>query len=133
MRRLAAIAGLVTLAVLAMATPVTLARFTAGPATGAAFSTGSIAPPTGVAASLGGSMVTLTWTPSTSSVVTGYDVMRSSTSGSGYSTIATVTPRTAVSTTNSPGNGTFYYVLRSVFQSWRSSASNEASVSLGAI
>ena len=133
MRRLAALSGAVMLAVLATATPVTLARFTDSPAAGGSFATGSIAPPTGLGASLGGTSVTLTWTPTTSSIVTGYDVLRSAVSGSGYTTVASVTPRTASTTTDGPGNGTWYYVLRSTFQSWRSAVSSEASVSLGPV
>jgi hypothetical protein len=115
------------------AAPVTLARFTASPASAASFATGSILPPTNLSASVSGGTVTLTWTPTTSGVVTGYAVRRSTTSGSGYTTIATVTPRSATTTTDSPGTGTFYYVLRSVFQNWDSVASSEASASVGSI
>ena len=131
MRRLGGAIGVLALAFLVVATPVTLARFTSGPVTSGSFSTGSIAPPTGLTASIGGTTVTLGWTPSTSTIVSGYDVLRSSTSGSGYSTVASVTPRTASTTTDAPGNGTWFYVLRSTYQSWRSVTSNEASVSLG--
>ena len=131
MRRFAALVGAVTLALVATAAPVTLARLTSGPTSTGSFGTGSIAPPTGLGASVGGTTVTLTWTPSTSSIVTGYDVLRSTTSGSGYSVVSSVTPRTATTTTNAPGTGTFSYVLQSVFQSWRSAPSNEASASLG--
>ena len=130
MRRLAVSAGVVAL-VLVTAAPVSLARFTAAPATTGTLATGSIAPPTGLSASVAGPTVTLAWTPSVSTVVTGYDVLRSATSGSGYSVVSSVTPRTATSTTNSPGNGTFYYVLRSTFQSWTSGVSNEATASTG--
>ena len=130
MRRLATAAGVFVL-VLATAAPVSLARFTDSPATTADLTTGSIAPPTALSGVVAGSTVTLAWTPSGSSVVTGYDVLRSTSSGSGYSVVATVTPRTATSTTDNPGNGTFYYVLRSTFQSWSSAASNEASAVVG--
>ena len=115
------------------AAPVTLARFTRSPTSAGGFGTGTILPPTGLAASVSGTVVTLTWTPTTSTVVTGYAVRRSTTSGSGYTTIATVTPRSATTTTDSPGTGTFYYVLRSQFQNWDSVASNEASAAVGSV
>jgi hypothetical protein len=115
------------------AAPTTLARFTRAKTSVATLGTGEILPPTGLSASVSGNVVTLTWTPTTSTVVTGYTVRRSTTSGSGYTTIATVTPRSATTTTDSPGTGTFYYVLRSVFQNWDSVASNEASAAVGSI
>jgi len=115
------------------AAPTTLARFTKAPGSNGSFATGSILPPTGLSASVGGTVVTLSWTPTASTVVTGYTVRRSTTSGSGYTTIGTVTPRSATTTTDSPGAGTFYYVLRSVFQNWDSVASNEASAAVGSI
>ncbi len=134
MRRPALSAGVVALVALLMvatAAPVSLARLTDSPATTGDLATGSIAPPTGLAASVAGSTVTLSWTPTASTVVTGYDLLRSTTSGSGYSVVATVAPRTASSTTDSPGNGSFYYVMRSRLQSWTSAASNEAGAAVG--
>ncbi|MFL5775358.1 MAG: hypothetical protein ACJ76W_03700 [Chloroflexota bacterium] len=92
--------------------------------------TDTLAPPTGLAAS-GTVTATLSWTPSNDAYAAGYEVRRSATSGSGYSLVSTVTPGSATSTTDSPGAGTFYYVLRSYFQNWRSVDSNEASVTLG--
>ena len=59
MRRLGGAIGVLALAFLVVATPVTLARFTSGPVTSGSFSTGSIAPPTGLTASIGGTTVTL--------------------------------------------------------------------------
>jgi hypothetical protein len=138
MRRVALVpAVLVPAAVIAAlvvgAAPMTLARFTDAGEAAATFSTGSILPPTSVATSVSGGVVTLTWTPTTSSAATGYDVLRSSTSGSGYSVVGTVTPRTATTTTNSPGGGTWYYVLQSSLENWRSSNSNQALASIGTL
>jgi len=131
MRRLAVITALVVVTAAVVVAPATLAGFTApGTATGS-WTTGTIAPPTGLGATRSGTTVTLGWTPTISTAATGYDVLRSTTSGSGYTVIATVTPRTAASTTNAPGNGTFSYVLQSVYQNWRSASSNEASISIG--
>ncbi len=45
--------------------------------------------------------------------------------------MSSVAPRTIVATTDSPGtSGTFYYVLRSTFQNWRSVNSNQASATV---
>ncbi len=134
MRRLPApIVAAIVLAVSLCAAPTALAQFTRTPASTGSFSTGTIQPPTGLSASVSGTTVTLTWTPTTSTVVTGYTVRRSTTSGSGYTTIGSVTPRSATTTTDSPGAGTFYYVLRSVFQNWDSDPSNEATAVVGSL
>ena len=131
MRRLSVVfVAIVVLAGSLTAAPTTLARFTRARASDATFSTGSIQPPTGLSASVSGGTVTLTWTPTTSTVVTGYTVRRSTTSGSGYSAIGSVTPRGATTFTDTPGNGTFYYVLRSAFQNWDSVNSNEANATV---
>ena len=58
-------------------------------------------PPTGLGA-VAGATVTLTWTPTVDPTAAGYYVFRSTTSGSGYAQIATVTPKTAATTTNTP-------------------------------
>jgi hypothetical protein len=122
----------VLLAVAAAAAPTTLARLTGADASTLSVSTDTLAPPTGLAAS-GTVSAALSWTPTNDTYATGYQVLRSTTSGSGYAFIGTVTPRTATATTDSPGNGTFYYVLRSYFQNWDSVDRNEASVSLGIV
>ncbi len=131
MRRLAAVGGALALGVLVTAAPVSLARFSASTTTGGVVTTDTIAPPTGLGASAAAGVVTLTWTPTVSTFATGYDVLRSTTSGSGFSVVSSVTPRTAVTTTNSPGTGTFYYVLQSAYQGWRSASSNQASATAG--
>jgi hypothetical protein len=134
MRRLAVLAALAGLAVLGSGTAASpsLARLTDTETSTGSFGSGILQPPTSLAAAANGSgVVTLTWTPTTSTQATGYDVLRSTTSGSGYGVVSSVTPRTATTTTNTPGNGTFYYVLRSTVQSWTSALSNEASVSVG--
>jgi len=131
MRRLPVIAGLVVVLLTSVATPVSLARFTRSKDATGDFGTATLAPPTSLAASVAGTVVTLTWTPSTSASASGYDVLRSATSGSGYGSIGSVTPVGATTTNDSPGTGTFFYVLRTVLQNWRSANSNEASASLG--
>lgn len=130
MRRAVVILGALVLVATAVAAPVTLARFASDDDAEATFSTGSILPPTALAASVSGTTVTLTWTPTVSAGVEGYDVLRSATSGSGYVVVSSVTPRTASTTTNNPRAGTWYYVLRSSLSNWRSTASNQASATV---
>jgi hypothetical protein len=117
--------------VAAGAAPTSLAIFHRTRSTTADLATGSVLPPTGLAASVGGSTVTLTWTPTTSATATRYDVLRSGTSGSGYSVIGSVSPISVTTTTDGPGNGAWFYVLRSGLSSWTSALSNEAAAALG--
>lgn len=100
-----------------------------------AISTGTLAPPTGLAAT-GGTSVALTWTPGVTSGTSGYEVWRGTTSGGAYGLVSTVTPGSAASGADAPAtSGVYYYVLRSILQNWRSVNSNQASatVSLGAV
>lgn len=105
----------------------TLARYTRAASTTGSFVTGTLAPPTSLGAT-GGATVTQTWTPSAYAVAhpstTGYGVCRSATSGSGYALVKNVTPGTTVTTTDSPGAGTWYDMLRTTFQGWSSINSN---------
>jgi hypothetical protein len=110
---------------------LTLARFHDKAHLDGQFTTARIEPPTGLAGT-GGASATLTWTPSVTGWATGYDVLRSATSGSGYANVGTVTPISATSTTDSPAVGTWYYVLRATFHNWSSARSNEASVVIAA-
>jgi hypothetical protein len=130
-RRIAALwlaAGLVGAG--AATAPATQALFVDQGTSSLSFSTDTLGPPTGLAAT-GTISASLTWTPSSDTYTGGYEVLRSTTSGSGYGLVGTVTPGTASSTADSPGAGTFYYVLRSYFQNWRSVNSSEASITLG--
>ena len=64
--------------------------------------------PTGLAATAGNAQVALTWTAS--SGATGYNVKRSTTSGSGYATIGSPTGTSYTDTTAANGS-TYYYVV----------------------
>jgi hypothetical protein len=130
-RRFAALGlSLALIAIAAVAAPATLARLTDQDMATLSVSTDTLAPPTGLAAT-GPATTSLTWTASTDAYAAGYRVYRSITSGSGFALVSSVTPGTATSTTDAPGAGTYYYVLRSYFQNWLSVASNQASVTLG--
>jgi hypothetical protein len=93
------------------------------------FSTETLDPPTGVnATALLFLTVSVTWVATVDTRATGYQVLRSTTSGSGYTLVGTVTPRSATSFTDLPlVPGTYYYVVRSYFGSWTSVNSNEDS------
>jgi hypothetical protein len=112
--------------------PVSLARFADTDAATAAFGTRRLAAPTNLTATLGAN-VALGWTASSSGWASGYEVFRSTTSGSGYASVKGVTPVSATATTDSPTTGTWYYVLRTVYGTWSSAASNEASVTIGGV
>jgi len=108
---------------------------TAGPAS-ATYSTGTLAAPTGAAAARGActiltsSTVVVTWTQTTSTFADGYEILRSTTNGSGYASIGTVAGRTTTTFNDSTVAfvTTYYYVVRSKRNSWRSPNSNQASV-----
>ena len=93
------------------------------------FSTETLDPPTAVnATALLFLTVSVTWVATVDTRATGYQVLRSTTSGSGYTLVGTVTPRSATSFTDLPlVPGTYYYVVRSYFGSWTSVNSNEDS------
>lgn len=75
----------------------------------------------------------LTWIPTPDTYATGYQVWRSTTSGSGYVQVATLAGR---NTTTWTDNGTlstlttYYYVLRSTAPNWTSAYSNQVAVSI---
>jgi hypothetical protein len=115
---------------LASTTAVSLARLTDMAASTKAISTDTLDPPTTLAAT-GGATASLTWTATTDTYATGYDLQRATVSGGPYSVVAAIAPRTIVATTNAPGSsGIYYYVLRSVFQSWTSVNSNQVSATI---
>src|SRR5437867_2697610 len=104
----------------------TLATFGSLRTPTATFATDTLLPPTGLGA-VGGSTVALTWVQSASTYAAGYNVLRSITSGTGYVQIGTATPRSAVSYTDSPASGTYYYVLTTFDQNWRSAQTSQVS------
>ena len=121
-------------ALLALSTVTSLARLTDADTSTLAASTDTLDPPTALVAT-GGATASLTWTATTDAYASGYELERATVSGGPYAVVATITPRTTVAATDKPAsNGTYYYVLRSVFQNWRSVDSNQASavITLGA-
>jgi hypothetical protein len=108
-----------------------LARFTGANSVGSnTFNTSTMAAPTSLTAAVTNNSVALNWTATSTAYAAGTQILRSATSGSGYSQVAQVTPRTTTTYTDSPGAGTFYYVVRAYYQNWTSSTGNEASTAI---
>ncbi len=84
--------------------------------------------PTSVTASPGDKQVSLSWTASSGFSVTGYNVYRSTTSGSGYVQVnpSSVTGTTYTDPSLTDGT-TYYYVVTAISSQGESSYSNEAS------
>jgi hypothetical protein len=123
------LAGLISSALRWPAVPA-LARMTDGETVAVTFSTETLDPPTNLdgTATLG-LIVTLTWTATVDTRATGYQVLRSTTSGGPYTQIAAVTPRTTTTYIDVPiVPGTYHYVLRTYFGSWTSVNSNQKSI-----
>ncbi|HEX9823253.1 MAG TPA: fibronectin type III domain-containing protein, partial [Actinomycetota bacterium] len=92
-------------------------------------STDALDAPTGLIAS-GGSTASLSWTATPDTYASGYRIFRGTASGGPYTQIDQVTPRTNTTFVDSPGNGTYYYVVRAFYQSWESVNSNQASATV---
>jgi len=73
---------------------------------------------------------TLSWTATPDTYATDYGVYRSTTNGSGYARIATVTGRTTTTYTDATVSAltTYYYVVRSEAAVWTSVYSNQVTV-----
>lgn len=133
--KLGALALFVVAALLMAAIALTTAKANAGYVdstdnAGNSFASGSLQPPTGLAAVGSGSeSVDLTWTPTVSAFADGYNLSRSLVPGSGYTAAATVPGQPTSSHTDTglqPGNIN-YYVADAYAGGWTSTSSNEAS------
>jgi hypothetical protein len=122
----------IVLAGLGWPIPRSTAFYVDADATDASVATELLDPPTGLGASATGATVTLTWTASPDTGADGYQVLRAAASGGPYTLVSTVTPASTATTTDTPGNGTWYYVLATVAGGapWSSPPSNEASVTV---
>jgi hypothetical protein len=108
-------------------TPVSGAFFKDSGGSTASFVAGRLQPPTGLSAT-GGSSVHFAWTPTVSAAAAGYNVLRATTSGGAYTSVASVTPASATAATDTPASaGTYWYVLRAYDANWTSANSAEVS------
>jgi predicted ribosomally synthesized peptide with SipW-like signal peptide len=113
------------------------AAFTSTKSATGSVAAGSLAAPTGLTAACVSlsSNVTLSWTATTSTIATGYAILRATTTGGPYSQIGTVSGRTTTTFTDTIGAlQTRYWVVEATRNSWTSPNSNQAglqSVSLG--
>ena len=136
MRRLGTVSAVVA-GVLAAASPALATYLDSATAT-ATFTTTSLAAPTGVGA-VGGCAgtlapkVTLTWTATTSTFATGYDIYRAVGAG-GSVYLTTVTPRTTVTYVDTAVSlvTSYTYTLKTKYQSW-TKASSTASATTPAV
>jgi hypothetical protein len=87
--------------------------------------TGPPAAPTNLTATAGNSQVSLSWTASAGA--TSYTVLRATTSGGPYSSVATGVTATSYTDTTVTNGTTYYYVVQAVNTSGASSNSNQAS------
>lgn len=76
----------------------------------------------------------LTWDQTPDTYATGYTVHRSTTSGSGYTQVGSVAGRATTTWTDTTPDlavgVTYYYVVRSVAAVWRSTNSNQVTVTI---
>jgi fibronectin type 3 domain-containing protein len=86
------------------------------------------AAPAGLAATSGTNSVTLTWTAATG-FPNNYNIKRSTTSGTGYTTVGTTTAPTVTFTDSVLGGQTYYYVVTAVNGGGEGSPSTEVSAS----
>ncbi len=117
------------------ATSVALAAYTSSSTAAGTYATGTISPPTSLAAAAGpctvavSASIKLTWTASASTWADGYEVLRSLVSGGPYTSVATVSGAGTTTYTDGPliFSTTYYYVVRATKAAWRSVDSNQAS------
>ena len=133
------VAMVVLASAVAPSSTASLAAFTAQSGAAVTATADRLDPPPGVTCSGGlvicnATLVTrpqLAWNPSPDPYATGYEIWRSTTSGTGFAKVATVTGRLTTTWTD---NGTvaalttYYYVVRATSPSWTSVASNQVSV-----
>lgn len=111
------------------AAPPVLATFVDAGATAAhSVSSGQLSPPTAPSTAAGTctpaitDRIVVSWTASSSSWASGYEIQRSTTSGGPYTVVGTVSGVTSTSFTDAPlaFSTTYYYRVRATKHQWRS-------------
>lgn len=101
----------------------------------ASYTTASLAAPTNPATAAGvctlvvGDRIDVSWTATASTWADGYEVLRSTTAGGPYSVAGTVVGQAVTTYTDGPlaFSTTYYYVVRSTKNNWRSADTAEVS------
>jgi len=124
------VAAFLVLAGLAWSPRPALALLSESETVASSFTTTTLQPPTGLAASAALLLrVNLSWIATTDARATGYQLLRGTANGGPYTQVATVTPKTAATYQDTvPLPGIYYYVLRTYYDSWTSASSNQAQV-----
>ena len=131
------LAGFVTcVAVLASVTPAWGSFSSSTSPVGHTVASATLAAPTGLGAVNGtcvvltSTSVNLSWTATSSAFADGYQIFRSTTSGSGYASLGTVSGRTTTTfvDTTPAFLTTYFYVVQATKNAWRSPNSGQASV-----
>lgn len=129
-------AALLTLGLVMLATAVSVyAIFTGSTSVPSNDFASDTLDPASALGATGGASVDLSWTATiVDTYASGHHVFRSTTAGGPYTAaqqIAEVTPLATETYTDTPADGTYYYVVRTFYQSWESVNSNEASTTVG--
>jgi hypothetical protein len=100
-------------------------------AAGGSVGSASLSAPSGLSASCSGTVASLRWTATASAFADGYEILRATTSGGPYTSVASVTGQGTTSFNDSSvvKKHAYYYVVRATKQLWRSGSSNEATAS----
>jgi hypothetical protein len=134
-RRRACLLATIALAIVSAAVdvaPPAVAAFTSNPShPTSSVSTATLAAPTSLSAScflLTPTHIRLNWTATSSAWADGYEIFRGTVSGGPYSSVGTVSGQgtTTFDNTRPSGSTTYYYVVKSTKQLWRSVNSNQA-------
>ena len=122
--------GMVCLVGFIAGTGIAWAAFATTTTSAGSVSTATLAAPTSLTAT---GSVNLSWTATTSTVATGTRVFRATVSGGPYTQIAQIVGLATTTYTDSPGAGTFYYVVESYYSgngaNWTSANSNQVTAS----
>jgi signal peptidase len=122
--------------------PATQARFVSTATAQASATLDTLGPPTSLTCNGGlttcnAGLITrpaLSWTATSDLYATGYRILRSTTSGSGYAQVGQVTGRTTTTWSDTGGGlalaTTYYYVVTAYFDPWTSVRSNQVSATI---
>lgn len=135
MRRLLSASVAIAAALVVCVASVASATFNAATVASVTYTSGALSPPSAPTTSngpctvLSSASIRVSWAASGSTWASGYEVLRSTSSGGPYSTIATVPGAGTVTYLNGslPFSTTFHYVVRATKGSWHSAQTAQVS------